>query len=85
MMYSSPQKHKNHLREVFQRLSEYGILINPLKCQLGVNNLGHRVSSEGIRPLESNVDVVQRFPTPTTVGMSGHAHALSAEVSVNIA
>ena len=66
---SSPQEHKNHLREVFQRPSEYGILINPLKCQLGVNSLDflrHLVSSECIRPLESKVDVVQRFPNPTT-------------------
>ena len=67
---TSAEEHKHHLREVFQRLSEYGILINPLKCQLGVSSLdflGHHVNSEGIRPLDSKVDVVRRFPMPTTV------------------
>ena len=66
---TSEEDHKVHLRQVFQRLSEYGILINPSKCILGVSSLeflGHHVSSEGIRPLSSKVDAVQQFPRPTT-------------------
>jgi len=67
---TSEEEHQNHLRQVFQRLSDYGILINPAKCLFGVSSLeflGHHVSSEGIRPLDSKVDIVQRFPMPTSV------------------
>ena len=29
--------------------------------------LGHNISGDGIRPLPSKVDVINRFPRPTTV------------------
>ena len=66
---TSEEEHKDHLRQVFQRLSEYGILINPSKCLFGVSNLeflGYHVSSEGIHPLDSKVAAIQQFPQPTT-------------------
>ena len=58
---SSADEHKHHLRAVFQRLGEYSIVINPLKCVFGVKELtfvGHHVSSSGIRPLEDEVQAV---------------------------
>ncbi len=33
----SAEDHKDHLRTVFRRLDEYGIVINPLKCVFGVD------------------------------------------------
>ena len=66
---SSGEEHKHHLRAVLQRLDEYGIVINPLKCMFGVNELtflGHDVSISGIRPLEDKVQVVRDFPRPYT-------------------
>lgn len=66
---SSPEEHKQHLQQVFQRLSDYGILINPSTCLFGVDQLeflGHHVSSEGIRPLDHKVEVIRKFPQPTT-------------------
>ena len=66
---SSPEEHMQHVREVFQRLSDHGILINPSKCLFGVAELeflGHHVSSEGIRPLEHKVEAVRKFPQPTS-------------------
>ena len=66
---SDPDEHKQHLRLVLERLSEYGILINPAKCVLGVAHLeflGHHVDSQGIRPLEQKVRVIRDFPQPTT-------------------
>ena len=66
---SSPEEHKEHLRLVFQRLSEYGILINPSKCLFGVDSLeflGHQVSSQGIHPLADKVHAVAQFPRPPT-------------------
>ena len=60
---------EEHLRQVFQRLSEYGIRINPAKCLFGVSSLeflGHHVSQYGIRPLSNKVEGVQKFPRPAT-------------------
>ena len=64
---SSAEEHKQHLRAVFRRLDEYGVVINPLKCVLGVEELtflGHHVSSEGIRPLDDKVQAIRDFPRP---------------------
>ena len=33
---SSADEHKHHLRAAFQRLDDYGIVINPLTCVFGV-------------------------------------------------
>ena len=66
---SSPEEHMQHVREVFQRLSNHGILINPSKCLFGVAELeflGHHVSSEGICPLEHKLEAVRKFPQPTS-------------------
>ena len=44
-----------------------GLAINPNKCELGVtelNFLGHRVTTEGIRPMSSRVDAIRSFATP---------------------
>ena len=65
----NPEEHRYHLRLVLERLNEYGILINPQKCEFGVqslNFLGHRVDSTGIHPLEEKVQVIRDFPLPTT-------------------
>lgn len=70
---TSMDKHKQHLRQVFQRLRKYGIIISPSKCLLGVSSLdvlGHRVSSEGIWPLDSKVTVVRWFPCTAHHGMA---------------
>ena len=67
---SFEEEHKQHLRQVFQRLSDYGILLNPPKYLFGISSLeflGHHVSSQGIRPLDSKVDIIRNFPQPTTV------------------
>ena len=66
----TPQEHKVHLRLVLQRFVQYGILINPMKCLLGVNELqflGHQVNKDGIAPLTSQVKVIQDFPQPPTL------------------
>ena len=67
---ATPEEHSEHLRQVFQTLSDHGIVINPGKCVLGVAEvdfLGHRVSSHGIQPLEEKVTSIRDFPRPTTM------------------
>ena len=66
---SSAEEHQRHLRLVFERLNDHGIQINPAKCDFGLQELdflGHRVSSQGIRPLPEKVQALQSFPLPTT-------------------
>ena len=66
---ASPQEHQEHLRLVFQRLHDYGVVINPNKCQFGASSLqflGHQIDSTGIRPRSHKVQVILDFPVPTT-------------------
>lgn len=67
---SSEQEHRRHVREVLQRLDEYGITINVSKCEFGkteLNFLGFRMSQEGMKPLDDQVKVITEFPRPKTV------------------
>ena len=64
---NTPDEHAQHLRAVFDRFKQYGVIINPLKCEFGVNSLqflGHQVDSNGIQPLETKVITIQEFPQP---------------------
>ena len=64
------QQHEEHLHQLFARLSEFGVVINPDKCQFGASSLdflGHRVSEQGISPLEEKITAVRDFPKPTTL------------------
>ena len=61
------ESHADHLRQVFKRLSDNGLTINRSKCVFGVNELeflGHKVTSNGILPLASRVQVVQDYQIP---------------------
>lgn len=63
------EEHLGHLRTVFQRLSDYGVVINPAKCNIGVSEvtfLGYKVSKDGLRPPEDKIAALKDFPLPTT-------------------
>ena len=63
-------EHKAHLRQLFQRLQEHGLVINVAKCQFGrssIDFLGHRITSHGATPLPSKVEAVRQFKQPVTV------------------
>ena len=62
-------EHEKHLRTLFTRLQEFGVIINPAKCVFGVDNLsflGHHVDAHGITPLPEKVEAVRNFPQPTS-------------------
>lgn len=59
--------HREHLHQLFQRLQEQGLVINIDKCQFGVTSLdflGHLITDEGIKPLQSKVNAIVNFPRP---------------------
>lgn len=67
---ASPEEHLQHLETVFQRLREYGVVINPMKCVFGqpeVKFLGYLVSGAGTRPLPEKVEAIRSFPQPNTI------------------
>ena len=69
LLVTSPdhKTHKKHLRIIFARLAEYGIIIGPEKCKFCTTELsflGHHVCAEGISPLPSAVDAIVNFVKP---------------------
>jgi hypothetical protein len=64
------QEYLEHLREVFSRLREAGLVINAEKCvsaATAVEFLGHKVSAAGVEPLRSHVQAVLAHPEPTNI------------------
>ena len=66
----SQEEHEVHLRQLFGRLQEHGLVISLSKCQFGVSDidfLGHRVNQQGVFPPPEKVDAICSFPRPATV------------------
>lgn len=62
--------HLQHLRQLFSRLKEFGMVINPTKCIFGASEvpfLGCIVSATGIKPMDSKVEVIKQFPAPKNI------------------
>ncbi len=88
---SSSTYHVVHLWQVFDRLSQFGIVINAQKSILGVPTLtflGHVVDSNGIRPTAGQSSSYLQFSqadyASTITGVPGIAQLLS-KVSYNCA
>jgi len=65
----SRQAHYDHLRQLFNRLHQYGLVVNVDKCQFGrstIDFLGHRISPQGVIPLPDKVQAICQYPMPTT-------------------
>ena len=66
---ATTEEHKTHLQLLFKQLSEHGIALNPAKCVFGaasVDFLGYNVTSDGIQPSSTRVEVIRSMPRPTT-------------------
>ena len=66
----SPKEHITHLRILFQRLQQFGLVINLEKCVFHASEiefLVHYVSAHSALPFSSNVEALQLFPEPATV------------------
>lgn len=67
---TSKSEHRDHLRQVFQRLNQFGITINLSKCEFGkseLSYLGYHVTQNGIKPLEDRIKAIIDYPRPKTV------------------
>ena len=65
----TPADHKIHLHLVFECFVPYGILINPAKCVLGVNQIrfvAYHVNNKDV-PLPEQVQIIRDFPQPTSL------------------
>lgn len=63
-------EHIEHLRSLFTRFKDYGVKINVAKSVFEVSSVeftGFLVNSKGISPLLDKVEVINNYPTPTTV------------------
>ena len=64
------EEHLDHLKQVFDRLREAGLKLQPKKCTFGqteVKYLGHIVSKDGIATDPAKLQIVKDYPTPTKV------------------
>nr|CDS28930.1 gag pol polyprotein [Hymenolepis microstoma] len=62
--------HKQHMRQVFESLQQYGITVNPEKCKFGqaeIDFLGHHISGCGITPLTEKTQSIMDYPVPQSV------------------
>ncbi|GBN37234.1 Transposon Ty3-I Gag-Pol polyprotein [Araneus ventricosus] len=67
---NNAEVHKQHLKQVFERLSQHGLKFNPLKCVLGkpsVKFLGCLIASEGVKPLPETDQAISQFPKPQNI------------------
>ena len=55
---NSPDEHIKHLNELFNRLKNFRVIVNPTKSQFGLSKLhllNHVVTANGIKPPPSTV------------------------------
>ena len=61
---TSSQAHLSRLKQLFQRLSEHGLVINLSECEFSrphLDFLGHHIDKTGACPFPDKVDAIQTF------------------------
>lgn len=77
-------EHRNHLKQVFDRMRQFNLRLKPRKCkffQKEVEFVGIEISQHGFRPLKEKVAAINLLEPPSTVrgvkrflGMCGFYH-----------
>ena len=65
---SNAETHLQHLRQVFQRLTEAGLTLHGKKCHIGLSKvtyLGHTFTQSGMLPDQHKIEAIQGWPQPT--------------------
>ena len=66
----SLDEHRNHLKQVFQRIEEVGLKLNPKKCSFAcqrVEYLGHIITAQGLKPNPDRIEAVKQYKVPHDV------------------
>jgi len=61
------QEHHARLREVFQKLRQFNLIIDPDKCEFlktELNYVGHVITSEGVKSDPEKIKAIKNFPIP---------------------
>lgn len=70
LIFGIDQKsHDERLKIILGRLKEFNVLLNKDKCVIGktdIEFLGHRLSSNGIKPTHDKIIAIQQFRAPAT-------------------
>nr|VZH89234.1 unnamed protein product [Spirometra erinaceieuropaei] len=84
MASSDIAEHEVHLRQLFERLDSFGVVIDAAKCDFGVPSLSFlspEVNSDGKKPVPEKVSANSTFRVPTTInqlcrllGMVNYCH-----------
>lgn len=68
---SSAEEHMSYLCQLFLRLQEHGVIMNPPKCRFGFTAfnflVSHHVLPKGAVPLPGKVEAVTAFPQPSKI------------------
>jgi len=62
-------EHDNQLERVLKSLAKHDVVINADKSSFGVSAVdfvGHRVSTQGVSPLQSHIDAIAKLEAPRT-------------------
>ncbi|CAH8536673.1 unnamed protein product [Schistosoma guineensis] len=60
-------EHLTHLKMLFEKLNEYGLAVNPDKCEFGKQSLtflGHVLDKQGIKPVPEETQAIKNYPLP---------------------
>ena len=72
LIYSkTASEHRDHVKQVFARLNAKGWHVKQKKCALflpAVEFLGHVLSADGVKVVESKVDAIKQWPEPGCIG-----------------
>ena len=64
---STEENHLSNLSDVLCRLEKYGLKAKKIKCEFmmeSVEYLGHKISAQGIHPLEAKKEAILQAPQP---------------------
>ena len=71
LIYSADKaSHKEHVREVLQRLRKHGLYAKPEKCEFHTDSteyLGYQLSPSGLTMSPDKVQTIQDWPKPRKV------------------
>ena len=71
LVYAKTKKElEDRTEKLLERFEKYGVTVNVRKClfeRKEMDFLGHRITKDGIRPLQSKMEAIRNFPQPTNI------------------